>query len=57
MASEKPEYGVGAVPYGHESPEYQDKNVARRGSVAVGEAADLYGDIQTAEEYGYVARG
>ena len=36
----------------------QHKSVAmRRGSVAVGEAADLYGDIQTAEEYGYVSRG
>jgi hypothetical protein len=23
----------------------------------IGEAADLYGDIQTAEDYGYVSRG
>ena len=29
---------------------------ARRGS-KVNEASDLYGDIQTAEEYGYVSRG
>ena len=24
---------------------------------SIGEAADVYGDIQTAEEYGYVTRG
>jgi amino acid transporter len=32
------------------------KMAARRGSKA-NEASDLYGDIQTAEEYGYVTRG
>ncbi|GAB7350342.1 hypothetical protein MBLNU459_g0973t1 [Dothideomycetes sp. NU459] len=50
--SEKPEYEVSA------SPEYGTEKVApRKGSIAVGEAADLYGDVQTAEEYGYVSRG
>ena len=34
-----------------------EKDAARRGSTAVGEAADIYGDIQTAETYGYVERG
>lgn len=34
----------------------QEKPV-RKGSIAAGEAADMYGDIQTAEEYGYVSRG
>jgi amino acid transporter len=29
----------------------------RKKSVAVGEAADLYGDVDTAEQYGYVERG
>lgn len=52
---EKPAYEVGQTAAG--SPEYHDKGPVRRGSVAVGEAADLYGDIQTAEDYGYVARG
>ena len=33
-----------------------NKLEARRGS-KVNEASDLYGDIQTAEEYGYVSRG
>jgi len=29
----------------------------RKGSVEIAEAAEIYGDIQTAEEYGYVHRG
>jgi amino acid transporter len=36
--------------------EEASKMAARRGSKA-NEASDLYGDIQTAEEYGYVTRG
>lgn len=51
MASEKPEYVVESAD-GH-----SDEKVGRRGSIALGEAADLYGDIQTAETYGYVSRG
>jgi yeast amino acid transporter len=45
---------------GTHSPEERESfDAARRGSkaVAVGEAADMYGDIQTAEKYGYVERG
>lgn len=33
-----------------------NKTEARRGS-KLNEASDMYGDIQTAEEYGYVSRG
>ena len=40
----------------HLSIEESTKLEARRGS-KVNEASDLYGDIQTAEEYGYVTRG
>jgi yeast amino acid transporter len=46
----EPEYGVDSA---HEEA---TKMAARRGSKA-NEASDLYGDIQTAEEYGYVSRG
>lgn len=34
-----------------------EKHHMHKDSIAVGEAADLYGDIQTAEQYGYVSRG
>lgn len=47
----KPEYAIDS------SPVSSEKEAPRRGSVAVGEAADIYGDIQTAEQYGYVERG
>jgi|TARA_R110002003_G_scaffold187_2_gene14601 amino acid transporter len=33
------------------------KNIVDRKGSAVGEAADIYGDIATAEQYGYVKRG
>jgi amino acid transporter len=46
----QPEYDVDGA---HEEA---TKMAARRGSKA-NEASDLYGDIQTAEEYGYVSRG
>ena len=46
----QPEYEVDGA---HEEA---TKLAARRGSKA-NEASDLYGDIQTAEEYGYVTRG
>jgi amino acid transporter len=32
-------------------------HIVRQKGGAMGEAADIYGDIQTAEEYGYVERG
>ncbi|KAH0566536.1 hypothetical protein GP486_000077 [Trichoglossum hirsutum] len=52
---------VGKMPYNTEKdivPDYDDTH--RLSSVKdhrIGEAAELYGDIQTAEEYGYVSRG
>jgi hypothetical protein len=46
----QPEYEV------DQTHEEASKMAARRGSKA-NEASDLYGDIQTAEEYGYVSRG
>lgn len=55
----QPEYGVDPA---RESPnpEYYvddaNKEEARRGS-KVNEATDMYGDVQQAEEYGYVSRG
>lgn len=54
-----PNYRAGIV-NGSESPDYHvdelNKMEARRGS-KVNEATDIYGDVATAEEYGYVARG
>jgi amino acid transporter len=50
MSSEKPAYNI-------ESDAKSDEKAPRRGSTAVGEAADLYGDIETAEQLGYVSRG
>ena len=47
----QPEYDEGDPTH-----EELSKLAARRGSKA-NEASDLYGDIQTAEEYGYVTRG
>jgi len=53
---EKSHYTVGA-----DAPEYGDpagvKDIVERKGHAVGEAADMYGDLATAEEYGYVERG
>lgn len=49
-----------AVDRAEPNPEYQvdevNKMEARRGS-KVNEATDMYGDVQQAEEYGYVSRG
>ena len=44
---------------GGEAPPYDsnvDRVVGDKG-IRMGEAADMYGDLQTAEEYGYVTRG
>lgn len=57
MEEEKSQYVVGA---GSESPQYGDhsiKHVVQNKGAATGEAADLYGDLATAEQYGYVERG
>ncbi|WPH02405.1 Hypothetical protein R9X50_00526800 [Acrodontium crateriforme] len=47
--------------YAKEAPAYDNDpshpQHMRKGSVGLGEAAEIYGDVQTAEEYGYVARG
>ncbi|KAI9826420.1 MAG: hypothetical protein M1819_007383 [Sarea resinae] len=45
----EPSYEVGTGEVG--TMEHQDK------AARIGEAAELYGDIETAEEYGYVVRG
>ncbi|KAH7385893.1 amino acid permease/ SLC12A domain-containing protein [Pyrenochaeta sp. MPI-SDFR-AT-0127] len=47
---EKQQYAVGT-----QSPPEHD--VAHQKGAHIGEAADIYGDIQTAEQYGYVHRG
>ncbi|KAF1972491.1 hypothetical protein BU23DRAFT_555025 [Bimuria novae-zelandiae CBS 107.79] len=44
------------VQHGSDSDHGVKEIVAQRGA-AVGEAADIYGDIATAEQYGYVERG
>ena len=44
---------------GGEAPPYEssaDRVVEDKG-IRIGEAADMYGDLDTAEEYGYVTRG
>lgn len=59
VMADKESYEVGAG--GHESPAYDHprdiKDIVNNKGNAVGEAADVYGDIQTAEELGYVHRG
>ena len=62
MATEKESYnGTAMEKLSDDSP----MNGARRDSaqiveekgVEMGEAADIYGDLETAEDYGYVSRG
>lgn len=48
--------------YGHGHGSESDhghgvKDIVATKGAAVGEAADLYGDLATAEQYGYVERG
>lgn len=50
MSYEKDQYAIG----GENS---SDGYVNERKPSAIGEAADIYGDVATAEEYGYVERG
>ena len=43
---------------GAEAPPYDDPSrIVEDKGVRMGEAADMYGDLDTAEEYGYVTRG
>ena len=53
---QKTEFDVGGGSPTYEVHHDIDKMGARRGS-KVNEASDMYGDVQTAEEYGYVSRG
>lgn len=44
---------------GKSSPDTDNhiKSIVEQKGAAIGEATDLYGDVQTAEAYGYVNRG
>ncbi|KAF1986885.1 proline-specific permease [Aulographum hederae CBS 113979] len=53
MDYEKNQYAIGSSPVDSDSNDGAVND--KRNSI--GEAADIYGDIQTAEEYGYVRRG
>ena len=47
-----------AEKYSNESPPMDDATrVVEEKGIRIGEAADLYGDLASAEEYGYVSRG
>ena len=37
--------------------EFDPNRVVEEFGIGVGEAADMYGDLETAEDYGYVTRG
>lgn len=54
MDSKEADYG--AEKLSNESPPTISRLAEEKG-IRMGEAADLYGDIATAEEYGYVSRG
>jgi amino acid transporter len=58
---EKEQYNVNEVGdtyKGHPEPTYVDPATGIESkSGRITEAADLYGDVETAEEYGYVTRG
>jgi hypothetical protein len=55
--NEKAAYGAEKDPaaYGEE-PKFENIEERRR-SIAGGEAADIYGNVAEAEEFGYVERG
>lgn len=46
----------GTYTVGNESM-YDPDRVVQEFGMQVGEAADMYGDLDTAEDYGYVTRG
>lgn len=48
---EKKQYTVGS------DSDHGVRGIVNLKGAAAGEGAELYGDIQTAEEYGYVERG
>ena len=45
--------------YGGETPPYDTdaQKIVENKGIRIGEAADMYGDLETAEDYGYVTRG
>jgi amino acid transporter len=51
---EKNQYAIGAD--AAPPADHGIRNIVETKGGAVGEAADIYGDIQTAEHYGYVER-
>ena len=55
MANEKQEYGLNET----QSPtiSHNLSDVVQNKGGAIGEAADLYGNVQVAEDLGYVHRG
>ena len=58
MDGKDPAYAAGK--YSNESPHSgsdDPSRVVEEKGIRIGEAADMYGDLATAEEYGYVSRG
>lgn len=56
MDAEKPPYVE--EKYSNESPPLHDPTrLVEEKGIRIGEAVDLYGDLASAEEYGYVSRG
>lgn len=53
MDPKEPTYA--AEKYSDESPD--PSSVVEERGIRIGEAADMYGDLASAEEYGYVSRG
>lgn len=51
----KEQYEIGQSPVDHGFDDATHRGGSK--AVAVGEAADLYGDVATAEHFGYVERG
>ncbi|KAL8836348.1 MAG: hypothetical protein Q9170_002962 [Blastenia crenularia] len=50
--------GGAAEKYSNESPPFDDPSrIVEEKGIRLGEAADMYGDLGAAEEYGYVTRG
>jgi amino acid transporter len=57
MAAEYEKDNLEKAPESPRAAELGVKEIVERKGHATGEAADVYGDLQTAEEYGYVERG
>ena len=57
MESEKAGYASGDTPPYEKRGSHNAEELIENKGLRIGEAADNYGDLQTAEEYGYVSRG